>query len=318
MQDKDPQHYDDVKEIPFELDDIHPLISYGAFGVVDKVKVRAGCFEDRSLEDRSLVRKLFIKVQKEDVETVQGEAKILKKAQHYHVVELIMTYIYESPHGISFAMITDSADVNLERYLHNDSSEKPPRLEHIPQWFGCLLSAISFIHGIDIRHRDIKPASILIKKKKVMLGGFDIATVGETVSTTVTSRPSATTPTYCAPEVEEGGTSGKSADIFSLGAVFLEMLIAHSYPKEFQRLKALTTGENRSYANNISEVQGLMENPEKGPQHVDWHSEILGFCRRMLDPDRGKRPTAEEMYSKWPKLASLEKSVTPCGCVGGG
>ena len=36
---------------------------------------------------------------------------------------------------------------------------------------------------------------------------------------------------YRALEVEEGSIPGQPADIFSLGAVFLEMLIAYTFPK---------------------------------------------------------------------------------------
>jgi serine/threonine protein kinase len=314
--DNDPQVYDKVNDIPFEPDSAHPFISYGAFSVVDKVKVRSGHFADQSFADRSFVRKLFIRVQKDDVEKVQEEAKILKEAQHDHVVKLVMTYIYESQQGMSFAMIMDRADENLECYLQNDSSKEPLGLEQIPQWFGCLLSTISFIHGKDIQHRDIKPASILIKNKKIILGGFGVSTHGKTFSTTVPGQPRERTPAYCAPEVEAGSNRGTSADMFSLGAVFLEMLIAHSYPKERQRLEALTTGDGKSYANNIGKVREMMENLEKGPQQVDWHSEILSFCRGMLDQNRDQRPSAKDLLSKWRTRIPLGRSLSNCTCAG--
>ncbi|KFY67402.1 hypothetical protein V496_01593 [Pseudogymnoascus sp. VKM F-4515 (FW-2607)] len=60
---------------------------------------------------------------------------------------------------------------------------------------------------------------------------------------------------YCAPEVEDGSTRGRSADIFSLGAVFLEMLIAHSYYPERQSLDdKLTSNGHRSYAKSVDQI----------------------------------------------------------------
>jgi serine/threonine protein kinase len=315
--DNDPQVYHQVDKIPFAPDSAHSLISYDAFSVIDNVKVRPGHFADQRFADRSFVRKLYIRVQKEDVEKVQEEAKILKKAQHDHVLELIMTYIYESQQGTSFAMIMDRADENLECYLYHNSSKEPLAVEQIPQWFGCLLSAISFIHGKDIQHRGIKPASILIKKKKVIFGGFGRSTYGKTVSTTVPGQPRARISEYCAPEVEEGSSGGTSADIFSLGAVFLEMLIAHSYPEERQQLTDLTTGDGHSYAKNIHEVRDLMDTLERGSQHVDWRSQIFSFCRGMLDHEQDQRPLAEKLFSEWRPLP-MEKSLSHCTCAGGG
>lgn len=55
--------------------------------------------------------------------------------------------------------------------------------------------------------------------------------------TTIPASPRASIEGCCAPEVEAGSTRGRSADIFALGAVFLEMLIAYSFPHKRQDLE---------------------------------------------------------------------------------
>jgi serine/threonine protein kinase len=62
----------------------------------------------------------------------------------------------------------------------------------------------------------------------------------------------ARSPCYYAPKVEDRSMHSRSADIFSLGAVFLEMLVAHSYPQERPALKAILISKgDRSYAKSV-------------------------------------------------------------------
>jgi len=85
-----------------------------------------------------------------------------------------------------------------------------------------LINGVAYAHEAGIRHRDIKPHNILVKSENVLLTDFGISMMdlGTTVPTTIVNRPRARTTEYCAPEVESGHTRGRSADIFSLGAVF--------------------------------------------------------------------------------------------------
>lgn len=44
---------------------------------------------------------------------------------------------------------------------------------------------------------------------------------------------------YCAPEIDRGSTRGRSADIFSLGAVVLKVLMALHFPDQIQSLNSV-------------------------------------------------------------------------------
>lgn len=113
----------------------------------------------------------------------------------------------------------DRADTSLESYVAlGNLPGKVPELE----WFGCLIAVARYIHRSGIRHRDIKPRNILVKDDRILLADFGISQMGlgETISTTALGRDPLRTKAYCAPEVDEGRTRGRSANIFSLGAVF--------------------------------------------------------------------------------------------------
>lgn len=247
------------------------------------------------------------------------EARIMDHARHGHVVNLIMSYFLECGQETRFAMIMERADGNLSGYLNGTMSRN--RLCHFSRWFGCLIGVVAYIHSLGIRHRDIKPTNILIKNKQILLADFGISKMGlgKTMPTTVpvigTGR--GRTARYCAPEVEDGGTRGRSADIFSLGAVFLEMLIAHSYETKGPYLQDILQSQGQSsYAKNIDLVHQFMDDIEQECGPHQWFLKVLCHCRHMLQIERDQRPLAEELSLAWSSLLPSDQPLKPCNCPG--
>jgi ankyrin repeat protein len=304
--------YEQEENIPFMPEGAEPAIGRSSANVVvDKIKGRYGPYKDLPY-----VRKIIMldEVDSNDLEAIKDEiekeAKILQKAQHSHVIGLIMTYWYQK----RFAIIMDRAEGNLGAHLKIQGHHK-----NISQWFGCLMGVTAHIHKINIQHRDIKPANILVKEEKIFLADFGISKVclGKTLSTTYNGRPRSRTVNFCAPEVEEGGTRSRSADIFSLGAVFLEMLVAH-YPEKDDELKNIlksNSDKTNSYAQKVDQVQEFMNTLEQDVQQVRWHSTILFLCQRMLQREQNQRPKADDLYSWWKlKSSATATQSVDCNC----
>ncbi|KAJ6126210.1 kinase-like domain-containing protein [Penicillium samsonianum] len=89
---------------------------------------------------------------------------------------------------------------------------------------------------------------------------------------------------YCAPEARDKGIS-KEGDAFSLGAVFLEMLIVLDYPDKFESLKPILkrpcpSDGILSYANNIHQVHSWIE---KKLDALSWQdNKIRSKCKEMI------------------------------------
>ncbi|OBT96876.1 hypothetical protein VE01_05529 [Pseudogymnoascus verrucosus] len=246
------------------------------------------------------------------------EAKTLLQARHGHVVKLIETYFFVSEHYTRFAIVMERADANLDVYLTHRTSLK--KISQLAGWFGCLVGVTSHIHGLGIRHRDIKPSNILIKGKRVLLADFGISKMGlgKTMPTTIPAFARERTKDYCAPEVEDGSTRGRSADIFSLGAVFLEMLIAHSYYPERQSLDdKLTSDGHRSYARSVDQVHQFMDRIERELRPDKWFLKVISHCRAMLHVERDQRPLADELNLAWLSLQPSDLPLAPCTCFRG-
>lgn len=233
------------------------------------------------------------------------ETRALQNSRHTHVVQLVHSYFDNrmgGMDGIIFCIVMDYADTNLGSYLDLESSTtKVPS----QSWFGCLLDAVRHIHSLGIRHRDIKPSNILIKSNQVLLADFGISQMGlgKTMPTTSLGRNAAKSSNYCAPEVDQGRTRGRSADIFSLGAVFLEMCAVHSGQPRAQSLaKIVRSQAPGSYAKTIDLVHEWIEAFELAVDHETWQGEILRLCKRMLQRDRDQRPTALSLKLGHPLL----------------
>lgn len=113
---------------------------------------------------------------------------------------------------------------------------------------------------------------------------------------------------YYAPEVDKGCTLEPSADIFSLGAVFLEMLIPFICPDGLIDLKEILKSprdEKHSYAKNIDNVHKWMGQMEKKVHPGGWEIFVLSTCRDMLNSNPKARPSAKNLCSILPKLSVL-------------
>lgn len=137
--------------------------------------------------------------------------------------------------------------------------------------------------------------------------------LGKTMPTTYQSRNPSRTREYCAPEVDRGATRGRSADIFSLGAVFLEMFVACFFPNLMKELNSVlkpTPQSISSYANQINNVHEWMKD---SLYCTGWQHDLLETCTKMLCIDRHSRPCADDLEKAW-NLLLVEDSSMICDC----
>ncbi|EPS37293.1 hypothetical protein H072_9066 [Dactylellina haptotyla CBS 200.50] len=224
-------------------------------------------------------------------EDVRNEVEIMDKLCNQHIARVLM-YIKEES---TCSIIMKAADCDLRTYLRRcgESGYHPNDLHRIIPWFGCLLDALAYAHGLNITHRDIKPGNILLKDGQVYLADFGLAKdlTTQQMSAASTSMPCGAL-IYRAPEVRPNAPRGPPADVFSLGCVFSEMLTVYN-------------------GRSVDQYWGYRDDPDGDhafrynlPQVYDWLSHIkpgtsdpsgllLFIIPKMLAENPRERQTAQ-------------------------
>lgn len=314
--------YENQDSTPFDLG--HGDIGSGAQCIVYMARRK----DDTSKKYPYAQKTMTIQLEAGAIEVAKREfieeVKILRHAQHRHVTEFIDAFEIKE-HKPKLAFVMGRAKEDISDYLLG-KRRMSIHYKRMSDWFYCLAGAIDYIHGLGIRHRDIKPKNILVSEKgEVLLADFGISRMGiiQTLSTTVPQSARSRTSTHCAPEVENGSSRGRSADIFSLGCIFLELLVARYDQDRILELCDKVTDESakhKSYAKQVKELAPWMGEFEKDRSEKlgDIGCGILSLCRKMLREDRDERPQASQVLAELQKLqpSSSGQNSRLCKCHG--
>ncbi|MGB2571640.1 protein kinase domain-containing protein [Micromonospora citrea] len=140
-----------------------------------------------------------------------------------------------------------------------------------------LARVLAAVHAQGVVHRDVTPDNVMVDDDDVKLLDFGIAArIGERPVRSWTFG----TPPYLAPERLADAAADPAADIYSLGALLVEML----------------TGQ-----------------PPDGPVRLpaDVPAELAQLCRRCLDPEPTRRPSAAEVAADLTALTGASLSTPP-------
>lgn len=175
------------------------------------------------------------------------EPRDLQKLRHVHIVAFVATFTHNHR---AYALMYPHAKTDLGKYmdpvshwLRGDefydshmpvvskvedldlSLSAPVRISHLRDFFPCLTEALAYLHKHNVKHKDIKPANILVDRfNSPILADFDLSHRYTDPNEVPTSGPTGYTYPYAAPETIENDNRPFQSDIFSLGCVFSEMI----------------------------------------------------------------------------------------------
>ncbi|CAK4034533.1 kinase [Lecanosticta acicola] len=276
-------------------------LGHGAFGIVDEVKLLPS--------HESFARKTWTASgNHESLANAIQEFEILERCRHPNIPSFVASYFQRQ----SLNVLTQPvAQCDLRVFL-NDPHLWQSKRPHLPRWYYSLASALEHIHGQGYRHKDIKPANILLHEEDVYISDFGTSRHGDPES----SGAGVFTPKYCAPEVASRKQCGRKADIFSLGCVFLEMVtVEHNIPLrnlEAHIRKSSRRGALRTYQEVIPRLLVWIDILEASVSS-QYHCKILDIGRIMLSSDPDKRPSAATVCQTLSPLIanSMSKSLAP-------
>lgn len=208
------------RHLKVDGDTFFSIVDYlgaGKFGRVDHVRSKL------SLEEyarKKIARARTFSGDKAAMRMFENEPTNLKRLRHHHLVTFVGSYT--DPRYIGM-LTTPVAECDLQQLLQSAPSN--PSL--LRQFFGCLCSAVQYLHSQKCRHKDIKPGNILVRKGTVFLTDFGTALDWSDRSGGTTGGTTGPfTPRFTAPEVFKCERRNESSDIWSLGCVYPDILVS--------------------------------------------------------------------------------------------
>jgi len=272
-------HFPDSTEIP--LKKIGEL-GKGGYGFVDRV---VSTISHKVYARKLIPRGRTFKKDKQVLRAFERELSNLKCLKHRHIIELVGSYTDPKYVGIIMLPV---ADCNLHEFLIGPLGDDDISL--LRTFFGCLASALCFLHDSRIRHKDIKPQNVLIKDGHVFLTDFGISLDWSELNQSTTTGPTWTTPRYAAPEVADHSARNTSADMWSLGCVYLEMwtVLKRKTLSDLRNHLEGTGTKSPCYCSNIPSMRSWMEKIKALPVSLTDNAP-LKWIASLLKTERDNR-----------------------------
>jgi serine/threonine protein kinase len=180
-------------------------------------------------------------------------------------------------------------------------------ISYLERTIGCIAGAVTYLHQQEIKHKDLKPSNILLSPNGLWVTDFGTATDFSVLTRSATEDGERGTPKYFAPEVAIYAPSGRAADIFSMGCIFLEIItlcIGYSL-KETMQLRSLN---DKSFHANLENIvmwfrRGRISSRTCADEH------LMGLIRSMMGKEPENRPTAEKVEEEIALIGGLASAV---------
>lgn len=261
------------------------LIGQGSFGSVFLAlhAVTGELMAVKQVEVPSNSNSTLDKKKENMVAALKREIDLLRDLQHDNIVQYLGSNSDAEHFNIFLEYVPGGS---VAAMLNSYGSLQEPLIRNFVRQ---ILAGLSYLHGRDIIHRDIKGANVLVDNKgNIKISDFGISKRVEASALLAPQkngghmhRPSLQGSVFwMAPEVVKQTSYTRKADIWSLGCLIVEMFTGtHPFP-------------------NCSQLQAIFQigNSSAKPTTPDKASEEgKAFLGKTFETDHEKRPSADEL-----------------------
>ncbi len=258
----------------------------GNFGIVYK-----GTWNRQEVAVKQL---LMRNLSDDSQEEFEKEAKVWSKLHHPAICALYGICLPRNPGDLYSMVMAFKGDGSLRKLL---KSKIALSWNQRNQLAVDIASALEYLHGKRIVHRDLKSPNVLIEKRdgvyRALLTDFGLAEVkDETETTQINAHQSAGTILWMAPELHRGKGSTKATDIWAYGMVLLELATR----------KIPFKGARAAVIPNLIKDGDLPNIPEDTPSPI---SQLIKKCWAMKS---NARPSISQVLKLLPDHIDSDES----------
>ncbi|KAI9789794.1 MAG: hypothetical protein M1833_002264 [Piccolia ochrophora] len=193
----DPSQLPETKESDLLARPVH-----NSAGELYSIRINDQWFARKSVWTRAEFRRRSFKRELENL-------RKLRENQHIHIIQL-QCYSFGTLTGDLILSPLALCDLSVFMLLE----PSPWHRKCLAKWIGCLADGLSHIHAAKLKHKDIKPANLLVHQENIVFTDFDIChSFTDDSKTTGASNGSLI---YKAPEVRGLTKRGRKQDVWSL------------------------------------------------------------------------------------------------------
>ncbi|KAI4143923.1 MAG: hypothetical protein LQ340_006840 [Diploschistes diacapsis] len=186
------------------------------------------------------------------------------------------------------------------------------KLTTLRGYFVCLCQALSYLHEVGMRHKDIKPENCLIDwQGYIILTDFGISKRFEKNVPHVTTEGTMRTERYMSPEMADldpNAFRDDPDDVFMLGCVFLEMasiILGFSWPtiKNHFSYSVNVTGKNENFCANLGKLDAwctklaTLQSPRfLSEKEIEPVSQSVETICKMMSKLPENRPKSKDLW----------------------
>jgi hypothetical protein len=288
-------------------------------GVRQPGGTRSGAY-GRVIKVREVATEAFFARKSGDIGNLTQELDILRGLPPSdHNVSLRASYVKDRQLHL---IVTPWAKTDLAQFIANPevlpgwaAGADDQKSTLIVGWLNCLAVGLAKLHAQHIKHKDIKPANILLAdtseddatgtwNARPVYCDFGLSKLFSEQSKTAGGGG---TSYYLAPEQLEGRRAGRAADIFSLGCVFLELAFMLAGKKRKKLIKCLNKA---GFASSPAVIDGqcvaLLQ------RETPFWTGLKGVVGQMLKADASLRPTAHDVSCQLAEISIAASFVVHC------
>jgi len=242
-------------------------IGSGAFGKVYKARGRNGEFVAIKILD--------------NITTIRSEIDILKLLKNQYIIGF-------KGYGNDRIIMEYFEGQTLTKYLAKKGKIEGEQLLEILRQ---ILEGITYLHSMDVIHRDIKPDNIMIKINKagVQIKLIDMGLSDKLNKTMSVRKLAMGTPFYSAPELIDGEINySYKIDIWAFGIIAIQLITGH-VPNEGGQL--------------ITVIRNIMNNESPHlPYNGNYHPSLHKFIAASLEKKPDRRASGKQLLKLLKKV----------------